>query len=238
MANVEEMIIEISRNVAKRSLRNCREEIFLAHVFSFKLTLNQYFVKMWPFSTATTNHPDAPPSQCPVDSTTREAWSTKNTSQAAGPNRLSKEREVSSIPRWINPAHPNTFPDDIPATACPAKSAPVPSTSTTNLNSDLKTTTNSIPKDENWVYPSPMSFYSALERKERDPQAKDMPIVVPIHNAVNERVWEQVLEWEKEAIISSGQTLKEGEKVGSKLVSFIGKPKELSPRARFKGFIG
>lgn len=55
-----------------------------------------------------------------------------------------------------------------------------------------------------------------------------MPIVVPIHNAVNERVWEQVMEWERV----------DGGAEGSKLVSFVGKPKELSPRARWKTLVG
>jgi cytochrome c heme-lyase len=63
-----------------------------------------------------------------------------------------------------------------------------------------------------------------------------MPIVVPIHNAVNERVWEQVMQWEREAVAAEGQQVVES--VGSKLVSFVGKPKELSPRARWKTLIG
>lgn len=79
------------------------------------------------------------------------------------------------------------------------------------------------------MYPSPLSFYNALERKNRDPQAKDMPIVVPIHNAVNEKVWQDVLQWEREAGAREGD---------SKLVSFIGRPKDLSPRARWKSIIG
>lgn len=90
-----------------------------------------------------------------------------------------------------------------------------------------------VPSEENWVYPSPASFYSALQRKDRNPNARDMGIVVPIHNAVNERVWNQVLEWEREAM-----GLEPGQDPGSKLVSFVGKPKEVSPRARWKTLIG
>lgn len=85
------------------------------------------------------------------------------------------------------------------------------------------------------MYPSPSSFYTALQRKNREPTTKDMPIVVPIHNAVNERVWAQVLEWEREAARAEGR---DEERVESKLVSFVGKPKELSPRARWKSLIG
>lgn len=71
-----------------------------------------------------------------------------------------------------------------------------------------------------------------------------MGVVVPIHNMVNERVWREVEGWEREAI----QLGAEGEvggakdeangKSGSKLVSFVGKPRELSPRARWKTMIG
>ena len=53
-----------------------------------------------------------------------------------------------------------------------------------------------------------------------------MPSVVAIHNAVNERAWGQVLEWE---------ALHEGD-CGSRRVrlkSFSGDAKKLSPRARF-----
>lgn len=56
-----------------------------------------------------------------------------------------------------------------------------------------------------------------------------MPIVVPIHNAVNERVWEKVLEWEREAGAVEG---------GSKLISFVGKPKDRSPRSLWWAAIG
>lgn len=162
---------------------------------------------MWPFSTtptaSTSTNADVPPSACPVDHSTREAWLASNpggshpssapsSSQPPSAASLSAEREVSSIPRW---------------------------------------TKDPIPADESsrWVYPSPRSFYNALERKQRAPQAEDMPIVVPIHNAVNERVWDQVLQWEREAGAMEG---------ASKLVSFIGRPKDLSPRARWKTLIG
>lgn len=60
-----------------------------------------------------------------------------------------------------------------------------------------------------------------------------MDIVVPIHNAVNERVWQQVLDWERSAM-----GLKQGEETGVKLVSFMGRPKQMSPRARWKSLIG
>lgn len=35
-----------------------------------------------------------------------------------------------------------------------------------------------------------------MKRKEWDPKAEDMRAIVPIHNAVNERAWKEIKEWE------------------------------------------
>lgn len=49
----------------------------------------------------------------------------------------------------------------------------------------------------NWVYPSEKMFFDAMKRKGHDTRAGDMKTVVPIHNAVNERAWKEIREWEK-----------------------------------------
>ncbi|BGP41776.1 Cytochrome c1 heme lyase [Rhodotorula kratochvilovae] len=202
---------------------------------------------MWPFSSTPTAQDPPPASACPVDHDTRSKWLDEQ-STAALPQKhsfpargadhdphahlLSTEREVSSIPRWL----PSSSSSSSSSTAPPPEPAPasahadVPPSACPMHESERAA---ALPNEENWVYPSPASFYSALQRKERNPQARDMGIVVPIHNAVNERVWNQVLDWEREAM-----GLKPGEETGSKLVSFVGKPKEVSPRARWKSLIG
>ncbi|EMD38477.1 hypothetical protein CERSUDRAFT_82742 [Gelatoporia subvermispora B] len=69
-----------------------------------------------------------------------------------------------------------------------------------------------------------------MARKNHDPQEADMKVIVPIHNAVNERAWAEVMRWE------AGQG---GEKCGGvKLVSFKGRPGERSLRARWKTLLG
>ncbi|GJE86951.1 cytochrome C1 heme lyase [Phanerochaete sordida] len=91
---------------------------------------------------------------------------------------------------------------------------------------------SSIPRTdgENWVYPSQAQFFAAMERKNHNPHAPDMKVIVPIHNAVNERAWAEVMRWE------AGQG---GDACGGvKLVSFKGKSKELTPRARWKTMLG
>ncbi|KDQ60626.1 hypothetical protein JAAARDRAFT_124332 [Jaapia argillacea MUCL 33604] len=108
--------------------------------------------------------------------------------------------------------------------------APTPSGPSSSLSDHRET--SSIPKVDGakWVYPSESQFFAAMARKNHDPQAADMKYIVPIHNAVNERAWEEVMKWE------AGRG---GDACGGvKLVSFKGKPSELSIRARWKSLIG
>ncbi|KAF8630351.1 hypothetical protein AX15_002919 [Amanita polypyramis BW_CC] len=91
---------------------------------------------------------------------------------------------------------------------------------------------SSIPalSEGNWVYPSEAQFFSAMARKNNNPEATDMKTIVPIHNAVNERAWGEVLKWE------AGRG---GEVCGGvRLVTFKGKAGETSPKARWKMLLG
>ncbi|KAF9049351.1 cytochrome c and c1 heme-lyase [Hymenopellis radicata] len=105
-----------------------------------------------------------------------------------------------------------------------------PSASTSSLSREREV--SSIPKasDGNWVYPSEAQFFAAMERKKHNPQAADMKSIVPIHNAVNERAWSEILKWE------AGRG---GEACGGvRLVNFKGRPGEPSPKARWKSLLG
>lgn len=53
---------------------------------------------------------------------------------------------------------------------------------------------------------------------------------MPIHNAVNEKAWEEILKWE-----SQWPSEKCG---GPRLVSFVGRPKERTPKAWVKTALG
>ncbi|CAE6506598.1 unnamed protein product [Rhizoctonia solani] len=100
--------------------------------------------------------------------------------------------------------------------------------------SPLPTTreTSSIPRldGQKWVYPSEAQFFAAMARKNHNPQSPDMRVVVPIHNAVNERAWGELLAWE------AGR----GSEAcgGVKLVSFKGRPGDRTPKAWFKTLLG
>ncbi|EDQ86678.1 uncharacterized protein MONBRDRAFT_27974 [Monosiga brevicollis MX1] len=82
---------------------------------------------------------------------------------------------------------------------------------------------------ERWEYPSPQMFYNAMKRKGWSPEERDMSTIVSIHNAVNETAWRQVLEWER---------LENDDINDVKLVRFMGRPKDLTPKARFKSLAG
>ncbi|XP_031558379.1 cytochrome c-type heme lyase-like isoform X2 [Actinia tenebrosa] len=64
---------------------------------------------------------------------------------------------------------------------------------------------SSIPKGnsdgEKWVYPSPQMFWNAMVRKgwkweKDDLKPNDMDHIIRIHNANNERAWDEILRWE------------------------------------------
>lgn len=91
---------------------------------------------------------------------------------------------------------------------------------------------SSIPKpnDSNWVYPSEAQFFAAMARKNHNPQAADMKTIIPIHNAVNERAWSEILKWERG---------KGGDACGGvQLVNFKGRPNDRSPKARLNELLG
>lgn len=82
-----------------------------------------------------------------------------------------------------------------------------------------------------WTYPSPQQFYNALARKGKlgdDTSEEDMESVVALHNNMNEKTWAQVVEWEKQTYKSDSTP---------KLLKFMGRPHDLSPKARLKHYL-
>ncbi len=91
---------------------------------------------------------------------------------------------------------------------------------------------SSIPRADcegSWQYPSPRMFYSAMQRKGFSPDATEMDAIVAIHNVVNEQTWQEVLKWERRACPSPAPP--------PKLARFMGRPRDLSPRAAFRHYI-
>lgn len=108
--------------------------------------------------------------------------------------------------------------------------APNPTVSESSLSVDREVSSIPRPNDGRWVYPSEAQFYAAMARKNHNPQTADMKTIVPIHNAVNERAWAEVMKWE------SGRG---GEACGGvQLVTFKGRPSDKSPKARLNMLLG
>jgi cytochrome c heme-lyase len=96
---------------------------------------------------------------------------------------------------------------------------------------------STIPKggtEGTWTYPSPQMFYNSLARKNKlgETTEEDIVPVVALHNNMNEKTWAKVLEWEAVLNPPSGEG---GE--GPKLLKFLGRPSDLSPKAMFKNWI-
>ncbi|KAI9293149.1 cytochrome c and c1 heme-lyase [Neoconidiobolus thromboides FSU 785] len=94
---------------------------------------------------------------------------------------------------------------------------------------------SSIPKtdteegESNWVYPSEQMFYNAMKRKSWKANEEDMKVIVPIHNLINERAWNLVMEYERK-YKSVCDT--------PKLDRFEGNPNKISPKARVMSWLG
>ncbi|KAF4659722.1 hypothetical protein FOZ61_004532 [Perkinsus olseni] len=81
-------------------------------------------------------------------------------------------------------------------------------------------------------YPSEDQFYKTVKRKGHAVEADDMRTVVAIHNAVNERAWHQIKEVEDRL---HGRVCA---KEALRLVKFVGRPGEVSPKSRIMRLLG
>ncbi|KAA1123065.1 Cytochrome c1 heme lyase [Puccinia graminis f. sp. tritici] len=215
---------------------------------------------MWPFSTtastsASQGYGNADQATCPIDHRSKIGDQGKPKDHLpvlmADSNRLPTDRVISSIPRYRPELNENNqalerdgtrkyIPNDpSQQNACPVDHQTRIATTAAATTTATTTGTTAEPQaEQNWIYPSPSQFYNALKRKNRNPRAEDMYTVVPIHNAVNERVWRQVLEWEAGYGRGSFDRWPRSGKSGPMLCSFRGRPDDLSPRAWIKVLSG
>ena len=80
---------------------------------------------------------------------------------------------------------------------------------------------------DRWVYPSEQQYFNAMKRKGYDPAEHDIPVILAIHNIVNEEGWSKIKEWE--SLRGEGSP---------KLKQFLGRPKDISPKAFFMSLLG
>lgn len=77
------------------------------------------------------------------------------------------------------------------------------------------------------MYPSEQQYYNAMRRKGYKPSESDIPAVLYIHNMVNEQGWNHIKEWE--LLLANKSPI---------LQRFVGRPKDMSPKALFMSFLG
>lgn len=110
--------------------------------------------------------------------------------------RLDTTRQVSSIPRMQQISHHATI---------------------VNQDSSFPHHQHD-PSVSHWVYPSEQQLYNAMRKKGWSNVPEDsIPVVLQIHNAVNEGTWQQICSWEGTDQI--------------RLVQFRGRPHDLTPLA-------
>lgn len=164
---------------------------------------------------------ETPPETCPVDPATRAAWLknnpggkpavfpgiTKEASQAGEGNSCDSKTIDQTPPpprrsffsRFTTPIPP---PSDAPKTlGLDREVSTIPRASPVNNEEGAKPANSEkesgVSESGNWIYPSEKMFFDAMKRKGYASEANDMKTIVPIHNAVNERAWKEIKEWER-----------------------------------------
>jgi cytochrome c heme-lyase len=131
-----------------------------------------------------------------------------------------------------------------------------------NYDLPLEREVSSIPKGDGsglWEYPSPQQMYNAMRRKGyTDTPTDAVEAMVAVHNYLNEGAWAEILEWERrfgQGLAQGWRECQRGEAgtiysaatgtdwadpdaPAPKLVRFMGRPGELTPRARMLQAMG
>ena len=150
---------------------------------------------------------------CPVDHKTRAAWLKTAQNQKSpvaersgsildadglscdssqidqSSNYTSKGAQLSSVGR-------QTVSDQSLATDREISTIPRASLSANGEKPANNEQESGMSSSGKWMYPSEQMFFNAMKRKNYDPKTTDMKTIVPIHNAVNERAWMQIKQWE------------------------------------------
>ena len=186
-------------------------------------------------STSTSPYPSQNLSQQVADASSRPI---------ASPNApLSSSVTQSSIFSKLNPL--NYMPSNISQSRSPNQKIALPTSRTTS----------SIPRGDtetNWEYPSPQQMYNAMLRKGHDDTPEDaVESMVAVHNFLNEGAWAEIEGWE--ARFSKGlgygwqicrkgeesfQEVPEWKEDRPRLMRFMGRPGELTPKVWLMSLLG
>jgi cytochrome c heme-lyase len=212
--------------------------------------------------TMSNSAPNSSPAKCPVDhsSASAQVWtglapkldpsspSSSSSPPAASPSRantqcyayLSTERETSSIPRtanekWVYPSEAQFYAAMLRKRANPGSASDGLSHGEASAASNAQAASSPSSLDTSAECPVPHAHPQVEVKK---PNPFDMKVVVPIHNAVNERTWIEILKWEDHAPRSQNVADPATCPGGLRLVSFKGDATKLTPRARWRSLLG
>jgi Cytochrome c/c1 heme lyase len=117
---------------------------------------------------------------------------------------LRTDRQVSSIPRGSTNCINNMSEDSPPVQQqqLPHHQATIHAAAAADDGAYNATT---LHKKNHWIYPSEQQLYNAMRRKGwQNVPVDSIPTVLQIHNSINERTWDKVLEWEYLMMTSNG----------------------------------
>jgi cytochrome c heme-lyase len=179
-------------------------------------------------------------SACPIkaapQNTTMTSGCPVKSSSKAESNKT--DTEDLSAKSYKNPSVYNVYNQKLDSANNMPKNANQDSSPGQTIPLDKERVKSTIPKggtdNDTWQYPSPQMFWNALVRKNKEEGAReeDIDSVVAVHNNMNENTWKQVMAWEN----LRGEVNKPGEE--PKLLRFLGKPHDLSPKAYLKSLLG
>ncbi|KAK0846740.1 holocytochrome c synthase [Friedmanniomyces endolithicus] len=198
---------------------------------------------------STTTAPHPPPSQPPPANTPASACPYTPPPSTA---------ETTATPSYISKLKPLNY--------MPSSIANTREASHQTISLPLERETSTIPRGDGpgtWEYPSPQQMYNAMLRKGyTDTPAEHVESMVAVHNFLNEGAWEEIREWERrfgKGLGRGWEICKHGEEGAArlaalesirrersgaatvddepKLLRFMGRPNDTTPKARMLGFM-
>ncbi|KAK3113146.1 holocytochrome c synthase [Teratosphaeriaceae sp. CCFEE 6253] len=201
-------------------------------------------------SSSAPDKPHPPPAQSPPAPTS----GTDSSASSYSPPTPSTSAE--STPSYISKLNPLNY---MPSTLSNQREA-----TQQQISLPLEREASTIPRGDGpgtWEYPSPQQMYNAMLRKGyTDTPAEHVEAMVAVHNFLNEGAWEEIKEWERRfgSGLSRGWDIcrlgeegaarqahleslrrerSEADAEEPKLLRFMGRPNEPTPKARMLGFM-
>jgi cytochrome c heme-lyase len=195
--------------------------------------------------------------ECPMHNSVKPAQ--PQTPAAECPYKPRDQQPQSTEPSYVSKLNPLNY--------MPANISNKRESSHQSTTLPLEREPSTIPRGDgtgNWEYPSPQQMYNAMLRKGyTDTPAEHVEAMVAVHNFLNEGAWEEIRDWERRFSHGIGQGWdysKHGEEGAAqraaldelrrsrsmqaketsgepKLLRFMGRPNEPTPKARMLGFM-